>query len=884
MASSDPPLLQSTNTSATVSKRSAERAGYFEQEQWLRPFVATSTGGQGGSGGGKVKRRSPQINLGYYIRSHLIQRTINSYISLSSTKSPPNPAILVNLGSGYDATFFRLCSSHEGNGNIYVVDVDYPALIENKKRIIESDPALADFFEEGKVRDGWNAAKKYTKMFYALLGKDLGDLVGFKEGLGALVKDVEGREGRQASIAFIAEVSIIYLPPEHTRAILDYVSTFPQSTFIVLEQFIPSPQANSTYVQTMLTHFKTHQTPLLSLSPPPEGWRSLSEFEDRLKSRWKVARTRTMRELWEEECQMEEGQRRKWTKEEFDEWEEILLFLSHYYIGVASKEDDVASILACNGSSFVSVPSPQPNGPSILPTSPLPSSPSKGEVKPLHAFHPSLRLKLRGHSLHSLGGGKFLIFGGYGGSGKALARTNEVRLLSISKDGTPTLVTLQCSGPAPTARVHHVGFVLGGKVYVHGGRQGPATPMDDLWELDVEKREWKLLRKEDVTGPSPRSRHACVVLKIGQEECTLIGGGIGLQGDVKGDWWIWRGGKGWSEVELESELRVFGCDLVQCHPSIEPESSDVELVLLGGLNQKYQIAQTRSMRLHIASGSARLQDVTRLHFHHACFGPLRARFGSRATSPSPGAVVMHGGVSSSSSLPPEQDAILLDLNNASWTPVALNGAKARTGIDHALAADEDGNIVVVGGACNAFSFGTKWDEELLILGTDYPQKVRDAKEVISGVKERSVIPNGNNKGILKEAIPIQRVEVGKEEEFEDIMRACLPVVITGLSLGSASEKWTPEYLTERVGSKKVSVHVSSTANLSWHDKNFRYQTMNFSELLTRVFAPATGSRDETVYLRSLSSSAKRAAMLEDDFPELQADFEIPSCLKAVKEG
>jgi tRNA wybutosine-synthesizing protein 4 len=86
----------------------------------------------------------------------------------------------------------------------------------------------------------------------------------------------------------------------------------------------------------------------------------------------------------------------------------------------------------------------------------------------------------------------------------------------------------------------------------------------------------------------------------------------------------------------------------------------------------------------------------------------------------------------------------------------------------------------------------------------------------------------------------------------------------------------------------VSVHLSNSTHLAWHERNFAYKTMGFSELVARAFtSPSTSSSSlpdaaattGACYLRSLSASPKKPARLEDDFPELAGDFVLPSPLE-----
>jgi hypothetical protein len=62
------PLISGTNDSSIVSKRSVERAGYnvkSRSHEWFRYFVK------------KPARRSPLINLGYFVRMKAVETVVD---------------------------------------------------------------------------------------------------------------------------------------------------------------------------------------------------------------------------------------------------------------------------------------------------------------------------------------------------------------------------------------------------------------------------------------------------------------------------------------------------------------------------------------------------------------------------------------------------------------------------------------------------------------------------------------------------------------------------------------------------------------------------------------------------------------------------------------
>lgn len=77
-------LIQQTNSSSIVSKRSVEKLYYADQPAYFRHFVA------------KFKRRSPLINRGYWLRMRAVEHTVEGFL----TEVTDRRKVIVNLGCG----------------------------------------------------------------------------------------------------------------------------------------------------------------------------------------------------------------------------------------------------------------------------------------------------------------------------------------------------------------------------------------------------------------------------------------------------------------------------------------------------------------------------------------------------------------------------------------------------------------------------------------------------------------------------------------------------------------------------------------------------------------------------------------------------------------
>lgn len=112
-----------------------------------------------------------------------------------------------------------------------------------------------------------------------------------------------------------------------------------------------------------------------------------------------------------------------------------------------------------------------------------------------------------------------------------------------------------------------------------------------------------------------------------------------------------------------------------------------------------------------------------------------------------------------------------------------------------------------------------------------------------------------------------------EEVFEKIVKHNEPVVIRDVKFGDCTERWTLDYLEDKLKHESIVIHESDNSDLDFLNKNFKYKTCLFSELSQRL-----RSKDSYLYLRSTNRNirAKKPARIEDDFPTLNQDLHPPS--------
>lgn len=180
-----------------------ERAGYdikSSSDEWFRYFVK------------KPARRSPLINLGYFVRMKAIETVVDK-VHMGSLgvllmrqfllATGSRQKVVVNFGCGYDPLPFAYIAS--GTSAMFV-DVDYPELIRHKQAIIQQTPALMECVQGSSIAETGDMKSEC----YRLVGCDLTDLSSLDQKLRALRPDLDNTD-----ILFISEVAITYMVHPH---------------------------------------------------------------------------------------------------------------------------------------------------------------------------------------------------------------------------------------------------------------------------------------------------------------------------------------------------------------------------------------------------------------------------------------------------------------------------------------------------------------------------------------------------------------------------------------------------------------------------------------------------------------------------------------------
>ncbi|GFY78948.1 tRNA wybutosine-synthesizing protein 5 [Trichonephila inaurata madagascariensis] len=121
------------------------------------------------------------------------------------------------------------------------------------------------------------------------------------------------------------------------------------------------------------------------------------------------------------------------------------------------------------------------------------------------------------------------------------------------------------------------------------------------------------------------------------------------------------------------------------------------------------------------------------------------------------------------------------------------------------------------------------------------------------------------------------------EEVDGFIGKRLPFILRGANIGSCTEKWTPDYLSEVLGNEEVKIHVSEFQQLDFLKKNFLYKTLLFEKLLRRASESKHEEENyfisptECYYLRSVGKDARKdVADIRQQFPAVANDILFPN--------
>ncbi|KAJ1923036.1 Leucine carboxyl methyltransferase 2 [Tieghemiomyces parasiticus] len=553
--------VQGTNDNSIVSKRSADRVGYFHEEQYLKNVVR------------KHARRAPLINVAYFARSlvmdYFVSRFLRTPMRTLPNRPPATPTCTAPSNGScnsaeptrvivLDPTYFRLKA--RGIPSAYtVIDIDFPDLVKRKSALIRSDPELTaalapsqpQYLPSGDIRAD----------DYHLIGCDLKQV--------DALTPIFQRLGITATnpILFISEVALVYMDPVDADAVIRWAAKFPLGQFVMYEQTVPTSHPTA-FSATMVAHFNKMRSPLKCLRQFPTLPMHEARFAD---CGWRHSTARSLADFWDGTLTAAD-RRSLFTVEPFDEWEEWHMNAAHYFVLHAinhpegeGKEGGLALLhRACAATSD---PMPQHNHPGEVPSATIESEVSRFR-EAVWRHHPAAETGIQrwGHASAVLSAGHpsptLLTFGGYGTvvpTGRAGHQVHQ-RLGHIVANRGPDWASHLTMTPSadtdgsvpPSPRIYHrFDHLSSTQAVLFGGRAGPLRAMGDVHLLTVKEdmTTWTRLHpgnaatNGDANGvvPAPRYRHAsCVIPTDGVTDRPqlLVHGGCDARSNVLDDLWL----------------------------------------------------------------------------------------------------------------------------------------------------------------------------------------------------------------------------------------------------------------------------------------------------------------------------------------------------------
>ncbi|EAZ63361.2 carboxymethyltransferase [Scheffersomyces stipitis CBS 6054] len=464
--------VQGTNNSSIVSKRSVEMlyTNKLEPEmgEWFKHFVK------------KGKRRSPAINRGYWIRMETIKQMVTRII-----KNNPNKKVhIINLGCGFDPLPFQLLSLSKNKGenvDLHFIDIDYPDLVQNKLKMIYDSPEILEVIGElqnpEKDLGLFISAEKYK-----LVGCDLKDTTRYQKQLDYLV----GTSSDSIKI-FVAEVSLAYMKPEFADPVIDYSSRVSNSHFLILEQILPNTEFNA-FATKMMYHFNHLRSPLQCVQTYPLKEDQITRFN----RYYPLAEVRNLFENWL--CLIDDNMKERVEHiEEFDEWEEFIIFCQHYVIVHATnmKKDQ---LIYADSDSHQAVSHDYDFDDNVKLTLDTRANPEF--------------LELKFPAITTISGNQILVHGGLRQTRSNLSYIYD----SVNGNVSERIFT----GEVPPRMCHTLTALSDTTCVLIGGRTRPGMALNDTYKLQGD--EWVKLK--DI--PNGRCRHAAT--RLSESEVLIFGG------------------------------------------------------------------------------------------------------------------------------------------------------------------------------------------------------------------------------------------------------------------------------------------------------------------------------------------------------------------------
>lgn len=621
--------IQGTNDSSIASKRSVEalyRQKDSTEPEFFKFFVP------------KKQRRSPNINRGYWTRVEAMTRSI---IKFAESKFN-GPKVVVNLGCGFDPYAFQHVYRYPDTELVFI-DVDYPDLMKRKLRIIENYSELSSLIGERYQTDPSKEEVLLHSTNYIALSCDLRKLDRFSEVLKSLFPF------ESSTFLFTAEVSLTYMVQKSADALISWAGTLPNASFALLEQIIPATDSHP-FARRMLNHFRSYGSPLNSVELYPKLEDQISRFKTR---GWKNVHARDLTQFWSKEV-TDEQKAFVSSVEDFDEWEEFIIFGQHYFILDAINEK-ISSSSSSSGS----------------------QEERQMSEDVLRANHVVNQTQLAVKDFNrKFGSGclyndqTVMVHGGMGDF-----RKDSCVLLSTKKNEN------EITGKVPARMCHTTTRLTTGEILLVGGRTGPSKPLADCWLLC--NSTWE--RVQDL--PEARYRHAAVALPNG--EALIYGGNI----TTSSPWLLWNKERGWEQIEC-------GHLPYRLSPTFNWNQNSNVGILVGGMEENGSITNDAfKVTFNVENRKLNVEKIIS--------SPLLTRLGAKGLFLNDEVFLIAGGVSDDKLYDTNNQLLEINFNSGSIREVPIPQPMLLAGFNMDLIAENQ--LIFYGGGAVCYSFGSHWN-------------------------------------------------------------------------------------------------------------------------------------------------------------------------------
>lgn len=559
--------------------------------------------------------------------------------------------------------------------------------------------------------------------------------------------------------------------------------------------------------------------------------------------------------------------------EPFDEWEEFALFGGHYFLLVASN----TKARAASPSGVIADPAGAYHDSSLERAS---ISLQSWKMPVQSAWTPR-----RFAAAFSLDEDTVAIHGGQGPQNR-LSSIN-----ALSRGNTDWQMQSEPM-PLPSSRMcHTITSMNKTSALLIGGRASPTQALADCWLMDHGK--WSAV--DDI--PLARYRHSSVAVNVScdmsQSMGVLVFGGKSSDSTVLNDWILWTPNHGWHSIPVDGPHPParFGAAISAVGVA---QPAQTRGLLIGGIGVCGTVLD--DVWEWSLSGTAQPQlsfrDMTN-EVRSSLTNPTHARVGASLV-PWGQALLLIGGVSKLGIVSLAEEFVLLTHSD---TRIAIEHPNIHLPaywpllVGAGISAVSQNEIVVAGGGAVCFSMGSFWNEQYLAITPSETQQSKQrhvlstqaehpapAKSFTSG-DDRKVQPKGGKtsaRGPKPKGIP--RVQLHTPADFAALVATSQPAIISGLDIGRCTKLWTLEYLESKLGSDhKLIVHECTSPTMTFGTKNFTYEKRSVSAFFSSI---SSGSPH---YLRAISNTQpnKLPTRLEEDFPAVAADFQIPDLCREV---